>query len=66
MGKLFSGKAEYYDELSFTLSLEATPNFGGFARSSFKFSLDTEFFIRFNREPEQKLLGLSVIGVTIF
>lgn len=66
MGKLFSGKAEYYDELSFTLSLEATPNFGGFARSSFKFSLDTEFFIRFNREPEQNLLGLSVIGITIF
>ncbi len=66
MGKLFSGKAEYYDELSFTLSLEATPNIGGFARSSFKFSIDTEFFIRLNREPEQKMFGLSVAGITIF
>ena len=66
MEKLFSGNAEYYDELALTLSLEATPNLGGFARSNFKISFDCSLFFRPNRLPNQKQFGLGIMGATFF
>ena len=63
--KLFTGKAEYYDELAFTVSLEATPNFGGFARSNFKLSFDCSLLFRPYNLPNQNKFGSALMGVAL-
>lgn len=64
--KLFFGEAEYYDELELNFSLEATPNVGGLARSSFKFSLDSSIFYRFFADSRKNQFGLKIAGISVY
>lgn len=54
------GKFEYFDQVTLTASLYATPNIGGLARPSFQFSLNAELNYRFYAEPDQKQLAFGI------
>lgn len=64
-GRLASGDYDYYDLLSLKAAWTITPNFGGLARSNFKFDLSLEAGYRFFTDKSIPIY-MAICGVALF